>query len=55
MKQQRKRRSMGRTTPLPVRHHARIAAAQSGDARVNASIGPSGEVIALWTAAADVP
>lgn len=45
---------MGRTTPLRVRHHARIAAAQSGDARVNASIGPNGEVIALWSTAADV-
>ncbi|TDD95371.1 hypothetical protein [Actinomadura rubrisoli] len=54
MKKQRKRRSKGHTMPLPVRHHVRIAAAQSGDARVNASIGPSGEVIALWSAAADV-
>lgn len=53
MKEKRKRRSTERATPLLAPHHAPIAAAQNGDTRVSASIGPSGEVIALWSAAAD--
>ena len=40
---------------LPVRHHATIAAAEAGDVRVCASVGPAGEVIAVWSAAEDLP
>jgi hypothetical protein len=40
---------------LPVRHHAPIAAADDGDVLVCASVGPAGEVIAVWSAAADLP
>jgi hypothetical protein len=40
---------------LPVRHHARIEAAREGDVRVCASVGPAGEVVAVWSAAADLP
>jgi hypothetical protein len=40
---------------LPVRHHAPIAAADDGDVRVCASVGPAGEVIAVWSAAEDLP
>jgi hypothetical protein len=40
---------------LPVRHHAPIAAAEAGDVRVCASVGPAGEVIAVWSAAEDLP
>jgi len=40
---------------LPVRHHATIAAAEAGDVQVCASVGPAGEVIAVWSAAEDLP
>lgn len=40
---------------LKVRHHAVITAAQHGDVRVSASVGPDGEVIALWSTAEDQP
>jgi hypothetical protein len=40
---------------LPVRHHATIAAAEAGDVRVCASVGPAGEVIAVWSVAQDLP
>ncbi|WP_143228171.1 hypothetical protein [Actinomadura meyerae] len=43
-----------RPTFLPLRHHARITPVQDGDVQVRASVGPSGEVIALWSAAPDV-
>lgn len=49
MKKQR-----GRSTLLPVRYHASLTAVQSGDVRVDASIGSSGEAIVLWSAAADL-
>lgn len=43
---------------LPVvrlRQHARIVAPQAGDVRVATSVGPAGELIALWSAAEDRP
>ena len=40
---------------LPVRHHAPITAPDDGDVRVCASVGPAGEVIAVWSAAKDLP
>jgi hypothetical protein len=39
-------------TALPLRQHARIEAARPGDVLACASVGPSGEVIAVWSAAA---
>lgn len=35
------------------RHHAALVAPRAGDVRVSASIGPSGEVVALWCAPED--
>jgi hypothetical protein len=40
---------------LPIRHHAPITAPDDGDVRVCASVGPAGEVIAVWSAAEDLP
>ncbi len=40
---------------LPVRHHAPVTAAEHGDVLVCASVGPVGEVIAVWSAAEDLP
>ena len=40
---------------LRVRHHAAITAVQPGDVRVSASIGPDGELMALWSTAEDQP
>ena len=40
---------------LPVRHHAPITAPDDGDVRVCASVGPAGEVIAVWSVAEDPP
>ncbi len=59
--EQRRRRDEARRAvvmalpALPVRHHARIEAAHEGDVRVCASVGAAGEVIAVWSAAADLP
>jgi hypothetical protein len=39
-------------TALPLRQHARIEAARPGDVLTCASVGPAGEVIAVWSAAA---
>ncbi|MEO6088149.1 MAG: hypothetical protein ABIQ18_34055 [Umezawaea sp.] len=36
------------------RHHAQLVPPQQGDVRVSASVGPAGEVVALWSAAADL-
>jgi hypothetical protein len=40
---------------LQVRHAAAIAASRGGDGLVCASAGPAGEVIAVWSAAEDLP
>jgi hypothetical protein len=40
---------------LPVRHYAPVTAVQEGDVLVCASVGPAGEVIAVWSAAEDLP
>lgn len=40
---------------LKVRHHAVITAARPGDVRVSASVGPDGELLALWSTAEDQP
>jgi hypothetical protein len=58
-KRQRQRDELRRaevmTLPiLKVRHHAAVAAAQDGDVLVSASVGPKGEVIALWSTAEDL-
>ncbi|MEW2507824.1 hypothetical protein AB0878_45925 [Amycolatopsis sp. NPDC047767] len=37
-----------------LRHHAKILAPQEGDVRVTASIGPSGEAVALWSTPEDL-
>lgn len=45
------------TAPTPVinvRRHGQILAPQGGDLRVSVSVGPSGEAIALWSAAEDL-
>ncbi|MFS8101582.1 hypothetical protein LFM09_31100 [Lentzea alba] len=34
-------------------HHAELVPPQEGDVRVSASVGPAGEVVALWSATAD--
>ncbi|RAY11420.1 hypothetical protein DPM19_30835 [Actinomadura craniellae] len=39
---------------LKVRHHA-VVAGERGEARASVSVGPEGEVLALWTAAEDLP
>lgn len=39
---------------VQARHHAQLTAPQDGDVRVSASVGPSGEVVALWSAAEDL-
>lgn len=36
------------------RRHARLVPPQRGDVRVSASVGPAGEVVALWSAAEDL-
>jgi hypothetical protein len=40
---------------VQARHHAQLPSPQQGDVRVSASVGPSGEVVALWSAAEDLP
>jgi hypothetical protein len=50
----RRRELMARPL-LPVRHHATMTAAEAGDVRVCASVGPAGEVITVWSAAEDLP
>jgi hypothetical protein len=40
---------------LPIRHHAVITAPGDGNVRVCASLGPAGEVVAVWSAAEDLP
>lgn len=37
-----------------VRHHAHLVAPRPGDVRLCASVGPSGEVVALWSKAEDL-
>jgi hypothetical protein len=39
---------------LKIRHHA-VVAGERGDVRVSVSVGPDGEVLALWTVAQDLP
>ncbi|WP_305788189.1 hypothetical protein [Symbioplanes lichenis] len=38
---------------LRLRRHGRLASADDGDVLVRASVGPEGEAVAVWTAAAD--
>jgi hypothetical protein len=40
---------------VKVYRHAVIVAAEHGDVRVSASVGPDGQVMALWSAAEDLP
>jgi hypothetical protein len=40
---------------VQARRHAQLPSPQQGDVRVSASVGPSGEVVALWSAAEDLP
>jgi len=55
-RQQEARRAAVMALPsLQVRHAAAIAAVREGDVPVCASVGPGGEVIAVWSAAADLP
>jgi hypothetical protein len=54
-RQDEARRAEVRALPaLQVRHRAAIAAVHEGDVRVCASVGPAGEVIALWPAPEDL-
>ncbi|UOX88956.1 hypothetical protein MUY14_46090 [Amycolatopsis sp. FBCC-B4732] len=39
-----------RPSTIRARRHARLSAPEDGDALVSASIGPAGEVVALWAA-----
>ncbi|MEU7783046.1 hypothetical protein [Amycolatopsis sp. NPDC049159] len=43
-----------RPSTIRARRHARLAAPEDGDALVSASIGPAGEVVALWAAEPDL-
>ncbi|WP_216211078.1 hypothetical protein [Amycolatopsis aidingensis] len=58
--QQRQQREAARRAAvmaLPTvqaRHHAQLVPPQQGDVRVSASVGPSGEVVALWSAGKDL-
>lgn len=38
---------------VPLRRHGRVRAADDGDALLSVSVGPAGEAVALWSAAAD--
>jgi hypothetical protein len=53
--EQRRRRTTVMALPtLKVRHHAVLAPARPGDVRVAASVGPAGEVVALWSPAEEL-
>ncbi|MFD9894088.1 hypothetical protein ACFWY9_32465 [Amycolatopsis sp. NPDC059027] len=49
-----RRQKKARQGTLRARHHSRLVAPQAGDELVSASVGPSGEVVALWAAPEDL-
>ncbi len=52
----RLRKAFARTPDsLPLHHHATLEPVLPGDELIDASVGPTGELMTIWAAAADVP
>jgi hypothetical protein len=52
-REEQQRAEVLRLPVVSLRRHGRVAAPDDGDALLSVSVGPVGEAVALWSAAAD--